>query len=106
MNKTPRTREQRVLLSRARKSALANVSPLIQFVYHQVDFQRLTYRDVEKRAGLADNALSSWFRGLAEPRAGNLEAVLNVLGYRLEAVPLTKARPPVQTPELIGEEGA
>lgn len=42
------------------------------------------------KAGLSINVISAWRNG-KEPSVGNLDAVLNVLGYKLAVVPLEAA---------------
>jgi transcriptional regulator with XRE-family HTH domain len=91
-----RTPSQRLAIAQLRRAPLApNTSQLIKFLYYQLELHQYTYADIELRTGLSSGALSSWFRGVTEPRTGNLEAALNAVGYRLEPVPLRKT--PVQS---------
>jgi transcriptional regulator with XRE-family HTH domain len=95
-NTKPRTDAQRLIISYHRRAPLAsNTSQLVKFLYHQLELHQITYQALEKRSGLSSGALSAWFRGMTEPRTGNLEAALNAIGYRLEPVPLRKT--PVQS---------
>ena len=41
---------------------------------------------ITKQAGIYRNGISMWRRGLCSPNVGQLEAVLNVIGYRLAIV--------------------
>ena len=43
---------------------------------------------ISYRAGLGRCSISKWEKQGVEPRLGNFEAALNVLGYRLAIVPL------------------
>lgn len=48
-----------------------------------------TVRDVASEAGLHENTIYEWRRSrLCDASVSNLEAALNVLGYRLAIVPL------------------
>lgn len=43
---------------------------------------------ITSQAGIYENATTVWRSGRASPNVGHLEAALNVIGYRLEIVPI------------------
>lgn len=65
--------------------------PLLRLMFEKMAEQQLTLGELSRRAGVSYASLHDWRRGggLARPRYSprleNLEACLNVLGYRLAA---------------------
>lgn len=45
-----------------------------------------TRRDLSERSGLAEGSIFKIEAGLADPRLGNVEAILRALGYKIELV--------------------
>lgn len=66
--------------------------PLVRMFYRLLAEQQVTALDVAERAGLSAGTISQW-RATYAPRVGNLDAALNVLGYRLAIVPIDCTRP-------------
>lgn len=64
------------------------MNPLVRRLVQIRRAKRVSQRGVSARAGLATGACRRWEAGMHEPALGNFEAALNVLGYRLEIVPL------------------
>jgi len=61
--------------------------PAVVFLDEQLVVQNRPAYRVALAAGLSINVISLWRRG-GTPSVGNLDAVLQVLGYRLAVVPL------------------
>lgn len=64
------------------------VHPAVSFLRDEQVRQRCSDPQLVKRAGIASGAVRRWRAGRQQPTIGNLEAALNVLGYRLVAVPV------------------
>ena len=68
-------------------SARKNAHPIIHQTIGIFNESTYTTEVALSKAGVSKNILNSWARG-ANATIGNLEAVLNVLGYRLAIEPL------------------
>jgi len=78
------------MAKRKRKGRMPIVSghhPAVVFLDEQLAVQKRPAYRVADAAGLSINVISHWRRG-GTPSVGNLDAVLQVLGYRLAVVPL------------------
>lgn len=62
------------------------VHPIVRWVWTQINAQRASQEDVAMRAGISSSALRKWRDGVRSPRIVELEAVVNVLGYKLKVV--------------------
>ncbi len=62
--------------------------PLVRFIVRRMNADLMTFEDVERRSGVDASTVHHWRD--SNPRIHNLEAVLNVLGYRLKIVPLAQ----------------
>lgn len=65
------------------KAPRSGVNPLVRFIADHTD---VTYTDLAKRSGLHPGTLTRWRTSGIEPRLGDIEAVLNAMGYDLKAV--------------------
>ena len=63
------------------------VHPFVKFVFASMRDQRLGYGVVQEKAGVHRGLLSNW-RTKYTPNIVNLEAILNVLGYKLAILSL------------------
>lgn len=64
--------------------------PAVVFLDDEIGRRRIPAYHVARRAGLCQDTISAWRRG-SSPSVGNLDAALNVLGYRLVVVPLQQS---------------
>ena len=72
--------------------------PLIQLVFDEWQRQKQTALEITGRAELGYRTLEKWRAGQI-PSVVNLEAVLNVLGFELRAVPVHDERATGQQPD-------
>lgn len=70
----------------ARRPPVTNIDPLVRGLFEHMNQLGVTYRSVEKSAGLARNHLTKWKSGRASPSFSNLQAVCGALGLRLVVV--------------------
>jgi transcriptional regulator with XRE-family HTH domain len=70
-------------------TAPAGMEQLIAALLAERRQQRISYDELERRAGVAKRTMTRWLRPGVSPRWGNLEAVAEVLGLSIEcrAVP-------------------
>ena len=71
----------------SRRAGHQRANWLVRIFYDLCDEQRASVVDVADRAGLGRGTVSRW-QAENSPRVTSLEAVLNVLGYRLAIVPI------------------
>lgn len=71
----------------ANKPVPPNLSPIVHKTLELVDANRRQVGDLAKRAGVTRNTFRNW-RKHGGATVGGLEAVLKVMGYRLEVVPI------------------
>lgn len=64
-----------------------HVHEIVRLVEQEMFDRRLNRKDVSSRAGLGHNAIEQWIYGHS-PSIANIEAVLQVLGYRLTVSPI------------------
>lgn len=64
------------------------VHPAVRFLNEEARRQGIARLQLAERAGVADNAPSTWCLGIHEPKVSMLETCLNTLGFRLAVVPL------------------
>lgn len=60
------------------------IHPFIRFVWTQMNKDQWSQRDIAIRAGVSDSTMRKWRNATRSPRLLELEAVLNVLGYRIK----------------------
>lgn len=72
-------------MSLAMVEPCVNNDPLVQELYRLVNEDWRSHRAIADKAGLAKNTLTNWFKRTS-PKACDLQAALNVIGYRLEIV--------------------
>lgn len=70
-----------------RRAAAHNVDPLVRQLFDHINALGVTYRSVERAAGLARNHMCKWKTGRANPTFSNLQAVCGALGLKLMVVP-------------------
>lgn len=58
------------------------VDPIVRFLFEEMHRQQCTDDAMTKRVGMSTNSIGKW-RKDGQPRVGNLQACLNVLGYEL-----------------------
>lgn len=76
-------------MMRGRKPTIAShVHPAVRFMAEESRRQEIPRLVLAERAGVGDWQPHNWAAGGASPMLCGLEACLNVLGYRLAAVPL------------------
>jgi transcriptional regulator with XRE-family HTH domain len=63
-------------------SVPSNAHPLVQQVFVLLDKTGMTYQELADRAKISPRLLERW-RGNVQPQIGNLEKVLNALGYNI-----------------------
>lgn len=66
--------------------------PLVRRMFKIMDSQRASLLDVADRAGLHYGSITRWCQ-FHSPKIDALEAVLNVLGYRLTVSPIDCGKP-------------
>lgn len=59
------------------------VHPFVRWIWRRINLDEWSQEDLAKRSGVSSSALRKWRRGERNPRIGELEAVINTLGYRL-----------------------
>ena len=62
------------------------IHPLIRKLLLDIHERGLSITSVARAAGISNKTLRNWQVGSTSPRIGDLEAVLNTLGYDIEAV--------------------
>lgn len=62
------------------------IHPIVRWIWEQINSQRASQEDVAERAGVNSSTLRKWRDGVRSPRVVELEAVVNVLGYKLKVV--------------------
>lgn len=72
---------------RQRKPVASSTHPLVKMMTAEMARQRATLTDVAIRSGVNVKTIGHWKSGDRVPKLRDLEAVLNVLGYELKAVP-------------------
>lgn len=80
--------DQPVVRRRRRRGRARSIpkgcSPVLRQLFAAVDAEFLgNMEEVAKRAGVAKDTVSQWRRGIYSPKLQNVEAVLDVLGYKL-----------------------
>ena len=75
-----------------RKTVPDDAPPLIRDIIERANKMRLSYSDIYDRCGVDEKTILRWKNGV-EPRVGCLEAVLEVVGLRLVAVPIERTEP-------------
>ena len=66
-----------------------NVKKVIHICRMKTD---MTQHDLEKLTGIHRNTISSWERGLYEPKVRDFIKVLNAMGYDLKVVHLEERK--------------
>ena len=64
----------------------------MRFLFEEMLRQQCTMEHMSRRSGMSTAALQAWKRK-SQPRVGDLEAALNVLGFTLEVVELDAEAP-------------
>jgi predicted transcriptional regulator len=59
------------------------VHPLVRWIWDQIVRQRVAQEDLAERAGVCSSTLRKWRKGERSPQLYELEAVVNVLGGKL-----------------------
>ena len=67
------------------RPAIVNGNPVVQFLFKEMQKQRICQMDLSERVGLHRDTLRNW-RTRYTPRITDMEAALNVLGYTLKPV--------------------
>lgn len=62
------------------------MNAFMQFVIEESARQKLSQAELAALADLGDPAICHYFKGDREPRTGNLNKMLNALGYELAIV--------------------
>lgn len=62
------------------------IHPIVRWVWTQINHQRASQEDVSQRSGVSSSTMRKWRDGVRSPRLLELEAVINVLGYKLKVV--------------------
>lgn len=62
------------------------IHPIVRWIWTQINHQHASQEDVATRAGINSSTLRKWRDGVRSPRIMELEAVVNVLGYKLKVV--------------------
>lgn len=79
-------------VGRPRKPVVRGVSPHIKALDELIELSGRSLSSIQKEAGVGQDAVRDWLSYGTCPRICNFEAVLNVLGWRLEVVPLHSNR--------------
>ena len=58
----------------------------MQLLYNAVINSDLTYQQIASRSGVCENAMYQWFSQGRMSSVGSYQAVLEVVGYKLEIV--------------------
>jgi len=70
--------------------SFADKDPIIDQVRTAYQESGETYKYIEEHSGVTRPTLKAWFDGATKrPHAATVNAVLRVLGYRLDVVPIT-----------------
>jgi predicted DNA-binding transcriptional regulator AlpA len=67
-----------------------NLHPYVRHIISVMDQRKISIRYIEEHAGVGAKTLWRWIAGLRDPRLQDIEAVLNVLGYKLPTQPEPK----------------
>jgi transcriptional regulator with XRE-family HTH domain len=67
--------------SKMRETGASKLSQPYRFIFEEIAKQKLTFQQIEKKAGVSSNTLSRWFNKGTQGSYFNTEAVLNTLGY-------------------------
>lgn len=59
------------------------VHPFIRFIFRKINEDLWNQEDLAKKSGVSSSAMRKWRNGARNPRIGELEAVINALGYNL-----------------------
>lgn len=82
-----------------RQPPSADLRGIVRKVMLALEASDLTVIEVARRAGVYDHGLSRWRQGVNEPGALKLEAVAEVLGYRLVLEPIDGRLPQETVPQ-------
>lgn len=95
--RSPKSSRSKQMVSQMRKGRPAlwgddsKAHPLVQQLFRIMREQQASILDVQERAGFRIHTLRRW-RTTSTPIVSSLEAVANVLGYRLMLVPIGSRR--------------
>lgn len=78
-------------VNKGRMPIVPGQHPAVVFADDIVQERNLSASRVSRQAGVGESTISNWRTKGNSPSVGNLEAVLNVLGFRLAVVPLGAA---------------
>lgn len=81
-NKWSNTQRKTTKVAKKPISVPSNAHPLVQQVFVLLDKTGMTYQELADRAKISPRLLERW-RGNVQPQIGNLEKVLNALGYNI-----------------------
>lgn len=70
------------------KKTATTASPLVRQLFEAVDASGLSYADIHALSGVHPVTMSYWKHGKNAPRWVDFEHVAQVLGFRIELVPL------------------
>lgn len=59
------------------------ITEITEFIFRKMKEQKLTAKDMHKRTGYSETAISYWRTGIRTMSAGSAEKMLNALGYEL-----------------------
>jgi len=75
---------QRAKVPPAKSPLIKNgAHPFVRWVWEEINRQKCSQFDVEKRSGVSASAMRKWRLVNRNPRITELEAVINALGYKL-----------------------
>lgn len=63
-----------------------NAHPMVRWLFTEIARQQLTYDELSRVAGVAENTISNW-RRYRNPTLTNFEACANALGFDIVVVP-------------------
>ena len=87
IGKLASTPEARKKISLFRTKPPRTSVPVLKTIFAAIDASTMSHREVAKRAGLTNVALSRWRKGENTPNVADVEAVANVLNLTITVVP-------------------
>lgn len=59
------------------------VHPFVRWIWRKMNEDMWSQEDLAKKSGVSSSCMRKWRRGERNPRIGELEAVINAMGYKL-----------------------
>lgn len=66
-----------------RRKPVSNTHPLVKWVWLEMQHQRVSQLEMERISGISPKLFNNMIRGISNPKLGDIEALVNALGYKL-----------------------